>query len=627
MTLLNLNRRTKKIILALADAALGFLAWVVIGPPLASFLIDNRLEVLFNSISLNFMGYLAPIIMAIIYFNLNDMYKSISRLYEPSKYIFQNLFGALIFGFLWAIIYLYKVGELGINLKMIILLQGLVLGIVFFALTISIRLIAKTILNPLRFRTDFQSVIIYGAGASGVELYYLLQSDPKTKVIAFIDDNKDMVGMKIDGVEVFRSVKRIAELIKSFDEVEVLLAIPSINIDQRRKIIERLQPLRLSVRSIPSMHELIGDSKKMDELQELSLDDLLPKSRAQDLNTIDLSSQTVLVTGAGGSIGSEIVRQLITSNPSSVILLDFSEFNLFKVYEEALAIKKNLSSDVQITPILHDICNKDSLQKILEKFSINLIYHAAAYKHVPMLEISENILTGIKNNIIGTYSICEISQSLGIEKLIMVSTDKAVRPTNLMGATKRFAEQIVQYFNAEYENITFSMVRFGNVINSSGSVIPTFIKQISQGGPITITNLNVTRFFMTIPEASNLVLQAGEMSKGGEVFILDMGDQVKIVDLAKRLINLKGYNYTFEKDMPGIRIVETGLRPGEKLYEELLISGKEIKTENPKIFKSIEPNPPSEIIGILDLLSDRITHGDINGSIEILSKNVHGFIR
>jgi FlaA1/EpsC-like NDP-sugar epimerase len=209
----------------------------------------------------------------------------------------------------------------------------------------------------------------------------------------------------------------------------------------------------------------------------------------------------------------------------------------------------------------------------------------------------------------------------------MISTDKAVRPTNLMGASKRFAEQVVQFFHSQFESTIFSMVRFGNVINSSGSVIPTFIKQISQGGPLTITDLNVTRFFMTIPEASNLVLQAGEMSKGGEVFILDMGDQVKVVDLAKRLINLKGYNYTFEDDMPGIRIIETGLRKGEKLYEELLISGKEIKTDNPKIFKSIEPAPSDNIIHLLDSLRDRIDHDDKIACIEILSKNVHGFIR
>jgi FlaA1/EpsC-like NDP-sugar epimerase len=243
------------------------------------------------------------------------------------------------------------------------------------------------------------------------------------------------------------------------------------------------------------------------------------------------------------------------------------------------------------------------------------------------LEVSENILTGIKNNIIGTYSICRIARDLNVAKLIMISTDKAVRPTNLMGASKRFAEQVVQFFDSTSQDMIFAMVRFGNVINSSGSVIPTFVKQISQGGPLTVTDLSVRRYFMTIPEASNLVLQAGEMSNGGEVFILDMGEQVKIVDLAKRLINLKGYNYSFEDDMPGIRIIETGLRPGEKLFEELLISGKEIKTENPKIFKSIEPSPSSEIISLLDSLNDKIIQGDTNACIDILSSNVHGFIR
>jgi FlaA1/EpsC-like NDP-sugar epimerase len=455
----------------------------------------------------------------------------------------------------------------------------------------------------------------------------LLQSDPSTKVIAFIDDNKDMTGMKIDGVEVLRSFKKISNLVNQFAYVEVCLAIPSIDLEGRRKILERLQPLKVSVRTIPSLHELVGDHKRMDEIQELSLDDLLPQDRSNSFSNLNFSGQTILVTGAGGSIGSEIVRQVIAGDPKSILLLDFSEFNLFKIYEESLALKKKFAINTAINPILHDVCNDKSLKKILKNFSIDLIYHAAAYKHVPMLEFSENILTGIKNNILGTYSICKIGRDLKVKKLIMISTDKAVRPTNLMGASKRFAEQVVQFFHSQFESTIFSMVRFGNVINSSGSVIPTFIKQISQGGPLTITDLNVTRFFMTIPEASNLVLQAGEMSKGGEVFILDMGDQVKVVDLAKRLINLKGYNYTFEDDMPGIRIIETGLRKGEKLYEELLISGKEIKTDNPKIFKSIEPAPSDNIIHLLDSLRDRIDHDDKIACIEILSKNVHGFIR
>lgn len=627
MKLIELNRKLKILILASTDGLLGLIAWIVIGPPLASFLSDPNFSILLISITENFIGYLAPMIMTIMYFHFNDMYRSMSRFYEPARHILTNLFGAMIFGFAWAAIYLYKIGFLDFSLTFIIILQALIMSIVFFALTSASRLFAKIILNPYKKNTDFKSVIIYGAGKSGIELFYLLQSDPTTKVIGFIDDNKNLSGMKIDGVEVFRSIKKIQSLIDIYKFVEVFLAIPSINIDKRREIIERLQSLKVSVRTIPSMHELVGDQKRMDEIQDLSLEDLLPKNRAENIISIDLSNKTVMVTGAGGSIGSEIVRQALASDPSELILVDFSEASLFKIYEETLALKKTYKSNTKISPILHDISSRISFGKIASKFKIDFIYHAAAYKHVPMLEITENILTGIKNNIMGTNAICEIAKEQNVKKVIMISTDKAVRPTNLMGASKRFAEQIVQYFNETSDESIFSMVRFGNVINSSGSVIPTFLQQISRGGPVTITDLNVTRYFMTIPEASNLVMQAGQMSSGGEVFILDMGEQVKIVDLAKRLINLKGYNYTFEENMPGIRIIETGLRAGEKLYEELLISGKEMKTQNAKIFKSIEPSPTDEIVNDISSLKIKIDENNIDGCVQILSKNVHGFMR
>ncbi|MEL0208087.1 MAG: nucleoside-diphosphate sugar epimerase/dehydratase [Gammaproteobacteria bacterium] len=627
MKLIDLNRKVKISILASTDGFIGLVVWIIIGPPLASFLSDPQFSILLFSITQNFIGYLAPMIMTIMYFHFNDMYRSMVRFYEPARHIASILFGSLIFGFSWAGIYLYKVGFLEFSLTLIIILQALIMSIVFFALTSASRLVAKIILNPYKKDREYKSVIIYGAGNSGIELFYLLQSDPTTKVIGFIDDNKDLSGMKIDGVEVFRNIKKIQSLINSYDFVEVFLAIPSINIEQRREIIGRLQSLKVSVRTIPSIHELVGDQKRMDEIQDLSLEDLLPKSRAESITRIDLSNKTIMVTGAGGSIGSEIVRQALSSEPEQLILVDFSEFNLFRIYEESLGLKKTYKSNTKITAILHDISNKKSFEKVASKYTLDYIYHAAAYKHVPMLEISENILTGIKNNILGTLSICEIALANKVKKVVMVSTDKAVRPTNLMGATKRFAEQIVQNFNEMSNETIFSMVRFGNVINSSGSVIPTFLRQISQGGPVTITDLNVTRYFMTIPEASNLVMQAGQMSEGGEVFILDMGDQVKIVELAKRLINLKGYNYTFEENAPGIRIIESGLRAGEKLYEELLISGKEMKTENPKIFKSIEPSPSQEIVDDIDSLKVRINDGNIDGCMQILSKNVHGFIR
>jgi FlaA1/EpsC-like NDP-sugar epimerase len=365
----------------------------------------------------------------------------------------------------------------------------------------------------------------------------------------------------------------------------------------------------------------------MDELQDLSLDDLLPQDRAESMREIDLSNQTLMITGAGGSIGSELVRQALYAKPKMIILVDFSEYHLFKVYEEIIGLKKVLASTTEFVPILHDITNETTLLNTIKGFSIDCIYHAAAYKHVPMLEKPENALVGIRNNILGTYSICKIASKLNIKKVVMISTDKAVRPTNLMGATKRFAEQIIQYFDTLSSKNVFTMVRFGNVINSSGSVVPTFLDQIRQGGPVTITDFQVTRYFMTIPEASNLVLQAGEMANGGDVFILDMGEQIEILELAKRLINLKGYNYTFQEEDPGIMIVETGLRSGEKLYEELLISGTEMGTSNTKIFKSIEPSSDKSIIKHADAIQEHILNNDINSCMKILTENVQGFNR
>lgn len=621
------NRKTKKLVIAFIDFIAGFISWVIVGPPLASFLIDNSPKIFFISIVENFIGFMVPIITSLIFFYFNDIYKSTSRFYEPSQNIIGNLLGSLLFGITWALIYYYKLGTWDTNLRFIILLQAFIMSVVFFALTISFRLFLKIILNPYKKDLDSKPVIIYGAGNSGIELLYLLQSDPSTKVIAFIDDNKDISGMKIDGVEVYGSIKKISTLVAAYKSVEVYLAIPSIELDQRRKIIERLQDLRVSVRTIPSLHELVGDHKRMDELQDLSLNDLLPQDRAESMSKVDLKNQTLMITGAGGSIGSELVRQAIYSKPKMILLVDFSEFSLFKVYEESLNLKEVYQVDTELVPILHDVIDGAGLINVVKKFPINYIYHAAAYKHVPMLEKPENNLAGIRNNILGTYSICKVAEKLNVQKVVMISTDKAVRPTNLMGATKRFAEQIVQYFDTLSSENIYTMVRFGNVINSSGSVVPTFLEQIKHGGPVTITDFKVTRFFMTIPEASNLVLQAGEMAQGGDVFILDMGEQIEILELAKRLINLKGYNYTFLENDPGVRIVETGLRSGEKLYEELLISGTEMSTTNAKIFKSIEPSSDEEIIENTHAIEEHILNNDLDSCIQILVDNVQGFIR
>ena len=393
----------------------------------------------------------------------------------------------------------------------------------------------------------------------------------------------------------------------------------------RRNIISSLEQYQVAVRSIPALHEIVEDQKKMAEIQDLSIDDILPRSRV-DKSNVSFEGIAVMITGAGGSIGSELVRQVLDGNPKKIVLYEFSEINLYSIESEINLIKKAKNISTEIIGILGDVKDKKRLRDTMYSHNIEYLYHAAAYKHVPIVEYFENISEGIKNNIFGTKSVCEAALMSKVKKVVVISTDKAVRPTNVMGASKRFAEMIVQSSDEKSESTTFCMVRFGNVINSSGSVIPLFRKQISEGGPVTITHKKVTRFFMTIAEASSLVIQAGEYAKGGDVFILDMGEQVKILDLAKRLIYLSGRNISYDQSSEGIEIREVGLRPGEKLYEELLISGKEERTPNDKIYKSNEDSLPDDVLNsALKELEYSVRDNNTKTIRAILERHVEGF--
>jgi FlaA1/EpsC-like NDP-sugar epimerase len=363
----------------------------------------------------------------------------------------------------------------------------------------------------------------------------------------------------------------------------------------------------------------------MAEMQDLSIDDILPRARVKK-SLLSFYGLSIMITGAGGSIGSEIVRQILNGKPKKIVLFEISEINLYSIQSEIEAIKKANNLNTEIIGLLGDVKNNKRVEEVVKNHKINSIYHAAAYKHVPIIENFENISEGIQNNIFGTKVICDVAEKFNVKKVVVISTDKAVRPTNIMGASKRLAEMVVQSKNSVSANTRFCMVRFGNVINSSGSVIPLFRKQIAAGGPLTITHKEVTRFFMTIAEASSLVIQAGEFAEGGEVFILDMGEQVKIFDLAQKLIYLSGRNITKDEKSEGIQIKEIGLRPGEKLYEELLISGKESKTPNNKIFKSVENYPSYEILNkIIKDLSKALEQNDIIRIKDILKEHVEGF--
>ena len=358
-----------------------------------------------------------------------------------------------------------------------ILLQGILLSTVYYAFLSMSRDIAKSILHPYAKNKDAVPIMIYGAGAAGNELYQALLADKSMKVIAFYDNSIKLKGGLINNIPILGKDSDIKQLKLEYPSLEVLLAIPSLNLKERRKIISSLEKFKVSVRSVPSLHEMVADQKIMSEFQDLSIDDLLSRDRIEE-KIISFETKSILITGAGGSIGSELVRQVAQGKPRKIVLFELSEFNLFSIQEELISLLSSLNIDSKVIPILGDIKDENRLKNILESHQIDIIYHAAAYKHVPIVEHDENISVGVANNVFGTLSVCNAATKAEIELVVAISTDKAVRPTNIMGASKRFAEMIVQSANSNSTKTKFCMVRFGNVLNSSGSVIPTFKKQI-----------------------------------------------------------------------------------------------------------------------------------------------------
>ena len=622
----NLDRKQKLAFIIFSDFVLALICWLVFGPPMATYIASefssNVLDILYSE----WKPFFFPASLSIVFFYIFGFYKSLIKFFDSKDSILLSLTGSLIFGFSWSIIHIYQFKIVSTSFLSIAFLQGILLAAVFYAFINISRDIAKYLLYPYNTNDDARHIIIYGAGASGNELFQSILLDPSKKLLAFFDDSKNLKDRQINNIPILGSFKQLQNLKEKFSDLEVLLAIPSIETEKRREIIAKLEKIKVAVRTVPSFHELISDQKKMTDIQNLSLDDLLPRARVQKDILKNSSKQTFLITGAGGSIGSEISRQLLDSNPKLIILFDLSEYNLFKIERECLAIQQSKNLSTEIIPILGDIRDSGNLKSFFKKFDIDGVYHAAAYKHVPLVENINNITKACENNIIGTYNLANAAIEGNVDLFVMISTDKAVRPTNVMGASKRMAEMIIQSLNTTQSNIKFSMVRFGNVINSSGSVIPLFLDQIAKGGPLTVTDKEVTRYFMTIPEASNLVLQASEMAEGGEVFILDMGEQLKIYDLARKLIHLSGRNIAAESGGEGIEITEIGLRPGEKMYEELLISGDQLPTENPKIFKSMEHFPSIELMQpIIEDINLAIKNDDHDKLLTILQENVEDY--
>lgn len=454
-------------------------------------------------------------------------------------------------------------------------------------------------------------VAIYGAGAAGNQLVAALRLGKVMRPVAFIDDDQTIADRVISGLQVYKP-KHLQRMIDQTGAQEILLAVPSVSRGRRREILGFLEGFPLHVRSIPGFMDLASGRVKVDDIQEVDIADLLGRDAVPaqaDLLERCIRDQIVLVSGAGGSIGSELCRQILGLGPRALLLFEHSEFNLYSIFSELehRVVRESLST--KVLPILGSVRNQNQLVDIMRTWRVDTVYHAAAYKHVPMVE--HNIAEGVLNNVIGTLHTAQAALQAGVSNFVLISTDKAVRPTNVMGSTKRLAEMTLQALSREAapvllgegSNVSqvnktrFTMVRFGNVLGSSGSVIPLFHKQIQSGGPLTVTHPKITRYFMTIPEAAQLVIQAGSMGQGGDVFVLDMGEPVKIVELAEKMIHLSGLSIRSERNPLGdIAIEFTGLRPGEKLYEELLIGDNVEATRHPMIMSANEDYLPWDIL-------------------------------
>ena len=457
------------------------------------------------------------------------------------------------------------------------------------------RFLARAWLLQADMSEDATRIAIYGAGKAGAQLATALRSGGELVCVAFVDDNPHVQGSTIGGIKVF-SPDQLGELTRRHDIRELLLAMPSISKTRQKQILDQLEPLKLKIKVTPSIQSLVNGELRVQDIREVEIEDLLGRDQVSPdarLLSVCITGKNVLVTGAGGSIGSELCRQILRQRPARLILLEMSEYNLYAIEQELSGLRGQLNLDIGILPFLGSVLETEKLTKILTSYQVDSVYHAAAYKHVPLVE--HNPIEGIRNNVFGTLSVAEAAMAAHVRNVVLISTDKAVRPTNVMGASKRLAELILQACSRRQQHTRFCMVRFGNVLGSSGSVVPLFRKQIMAGGPITLTHPEITRYFMTIPEAAQLVLQAGAMGEGGDVFVLDMGEPVRIIDLAKRMVHLSGLEIKSDATPDGtIEIHHVGLRPGEKLYEELLIGDNVEGTTHPLIMRAQESELPWE---------------------------------
>lgn len=520
--------------------------------------------------------------VAIPIFISQGMYRAVVR-YIGSKFVFTVVRAILIVFIVWAALIFML--DLSFPRTAIVITGLVALSLIFLS-----RYLARRILflrtGSRAEKPSQRKVVIFGAGSAGRQLFNAILKIPHIYVVGFIDDDKNLQNHEVSGVPVYRR-EDMPKLISKHDVSEAYLAIPSLGLTEKRNLLNFLEPFPVKILTIPGVDEMVSGRISFSELREVDIADLLGRDEVcanKDLLDRCIRDQVVLITGAGGSIGSELCRQVARLAPRQIILFELSEFALYSIDRELREWPSLV--DTPIISILGSVLDEQKLRRLYTQYAVNTVYHAAAYKHVPIVE--HNIQEGIFNNSFGTHMAAKVAAECGVQNFVLVSTDKAVRPTNFMGASKRLAEMSLQALQLVFPNTRFVMVRFGNVLGSSGSVIPLFRKQIANGGPVTVTHKDITRFFMTIPEAASLVIQAGSMGIGGDVFVLDMGEPVKIDDLARRVIHLSGLKLKDESREGDIEIVYSGLRPGEKLYEELLIGDNVAQTEHPRIMKAHE---------------------------------------
>lgn len=607
----NLDRRAKKSIAFLVDSVICAAAiWLAFSLRLGDWQLWNG--PIRNVLIASFLFW-PPIFLA------SGVYRSIFR-FAGSGTITDLARAISIFLFLMTLV-VTVIGLPGVPRTL-----GILVPILFFLALVMSRIVVRYIISDLlgqrAFGGETKRVLIYGAGSAGQQLALSTRHYPGMYLLGFVDDDRRLRGQRLDGSPVYHS-RDLAAQVERLGVTDILLAVPSMSRSKRKGIVDELKRFSVHVQTLPQIQDIVSGKVSIADLREVEVDDLLGRDAVAPNDLLlgrTILGKTVMVTGAGGSIGSELCRQIMAIGPQRLILVEMTEFALYKIEQE---LRENAAagifrSDIEIYPELINTASARPACSVIGNHQPDTIFHAAAYKHVPLVE--HNPISGMGNNILSTRNLVHAAELHNVAHFILISTDKAVRPTNVMGASKRVCEQILQAKAKVGSKTQFSMVRFGNVLGSSGSVVPRFKEQIASGGPVTLTHKDIIRYFMTIPEAAQLVIQAGSMAKGGEVFVLDMGKPVKIYDLACTLINLSGLTVRDDNNPDGdIAIEEIGLRPGEKLFEELLIGENPMPTKHPRIMQAMEGHIPwQDLSAALDMLEEHVQSGDRDAAVGLL---------